>query len=548
PNDGGDFRLRSGGAEIFSVVTTDSPASVRELTPDAAYINYTFPTAAGDIIISSIVIYKDGVAYAKAEDGDGTYIPLTSYTTYTNNQVKPRTFTYSDDDTMGYGDVRRGGFLPDDGEITNIGVSLVPTGIGHYSYENGGTHYFQAGETRAPSEDVHLSKLKDGRRYFWVNIKFGSFGNYSNVKNWKVTGRQFKAITLSTSATGATVATFPDAVAAGVKVTATYKTTSVSGDFKYLFRKGEKDQDPIAFDEDESGGARNTYNVALKLDEATARSYSTSADVDDVIVGLESAPDGFYSFQDGGFAQIHRNLLIAFKETAAADSGATTKNDPSTGWVPLKDPATGWDFFAITANATGTVQWFKSIADLFAYTKTSKYDASVRNHLPLKAYDVKITATDAQDTLLQPATIFGKGKVLGPDTTRFHSELYFATATELQRIGFVLPPALPRRRHDPVRPGRPRRRGPDRVQLPGPQGLEPDDRFRLRLRDGPDRRRFVEVEPEPGRMRGGSHHRQAVRRRALLHLGRYRPDLLLPGSGLLRRPDPIRGRGHRGAV
>ena len=442
PNDGGDLQIRSGGDAILTIVTTDAPAALRTLEPDAARVEWMFPSSSGPITLASVVIYKDGVLYGTATEGDGAFIAIGSYTTRTAMNVSPRTFTSTDDATILSAHTRVGGFLADDGRVENLVVKIMPKrGWGSYSFGSESTgHFRNEGTVTVPEADVHLGTTRAGKSYFWVDITFGSLMTSADIEKWSVSYKVAGTyIELKQDANGNTIAVFPEAVAGGVVVTATYSTASVSDDFKYVFRKGLKDQDPIAFDEDAASPTRNSYNVALKLDYGTARTYSTTSEVDDVIVGLESAADGFYTFTDSQFGGIARTMTIQLKETAAADSDATTQNDPSTGWVQLRDPAplaTEPDQFTIWGQHFGKAQWFKSIAAAFHFTKKGSLKPDVSYLLPLAAYDVRIIATNAQDTA---PDFTRQGFVSTADSDRFHSELYFASATELQRIGFVLP-------------------------------------------------------------------------------------------------------------
>jgi hypothetical protein len=221
--------------------------------------------------------------------------------------------------------------------------------------------FHKTSHTLTTRDFLGISTTDSGQKYFWLNLSINHRPILkTDVDYFNVSYKVKQSVLVEDRNDGRLIVDFQDSVAAGVEVTATYKTSAVGEGFKYVFRKGDSDQDPVFMDEGDNG-FRNAYLVGLQLDQGTARRYSTASDVDDLIIGLESGPEGYYDLKakSGEFRFAHREIQIRIKETAADDAPGNN-NDPATGWIQVLDPNTGRTWFQIYGKSRSTVPWFFS--------------------------------------------------------------------------------------------------------------------------------------------------------------------------------------------
>jgi len=130
-------------------------------------------------------------------------------------------------------------------------------------------------------------------------------------------------------------AVFDDAVPSGT-VTAHFRSLPFGFEVETNFSTGAIDQDPL----DIGQGVRSSRVVGLQLSQATLRRFTTSREVDDILVGISSGQGGFYNQGKKGTGGITRKVRIRLREVGAPDVPAkkgflSGLYDPSTGWVDM---------------------------------------------------------------------------------------------------------------------------------------------------------------------------------------------------------------------
>lgn len=448
---GADLKLKIGNRQLFDEVTLDSPVEQRTLSAVPGSGNKSFLFPAADIEPESVSIYVDGVLVWTASGGS---VEVSDKETVAPSFCAATMFSASGgllstaikDFTMGNFAVRTGCILPKFGQIDEASVSAVLLFDKARGWTLPGSERSGFSSTvTLTADDWALGETDDARQYLWVDLKISSVLATAHVSSKAVKGftvgyslkTASLVINVVASADGTSQANFSEAQTG--TVTATYKTKSKAGEgFRFKLTKGDTTQAPFSEESKSFFGApqgtRRTVNVALELTKGAVRRYSSSEDVDDVVIGIDSGPRGFYGMEsDGSQGGLARQLTMRFKETAASDTGATKDKDPSTGWVVLKNPHFESKFtdsvFRLADRFQGQGSWFFSLADLVEYTRTGKKPSGTANWLSPKRYDVEVTAIDS-------AGVNEGGMV---DTDRRFSDLFFANATEIRRVGFILP-------------------------------------------------------------------------------------------------------------
>ena len=469
PVAGTGLLVRYGGQYLTSqTVTTDSPVEQQLLTHKAGSSGavWAFPSVGGTLIEASVQITVDGVTVYTGAEGAGaspsttdTEAVAAKFCTAENFTSNATAFAGGNRDSTIHGVEKRVGcFLPKPGLVDQKSVSAT-IHLGQSSalvaYTVKDTKHSSAAGAKSMAlkpDDWGFSQTVDGKQYFYVRkvtissngaqalavASAGSTGITGFTLSYSVKSGSV-AVSVTKARDGSWEATFSPAISSAAVVKATYKVSATFEDAKYSFRTGQIDQAP-ATDEDKgffgpsTDATRTTVLVGLELVQGTRRRYTSTVEVDDLLVCVESGPRGFYgTSSDGGLSGVGRSVTISFKETSATDAGATKPNDPSTGWIVLKNPSKDANYpdsvFRLRDYFTGPGQWFFSIADLFEFTRTGKVPTNSKNWLPPKSYMVEVTATDA-------AGVNAAGIV---NTDRYFSDIFFATATEIRRVGLVLP-------------------------------------------------------------------------------------------------------------
>jgi len=452
PLSGADLRIRISGVDQFGATTLDSPAEQLILT-QIDDDRRVFAFGGRYVIPNTVAIYFDGtLVWVGGPEAGGAPDEVDS-TTVTAQDCAARLFARSSigaananpDEDIPEFDVRLGCFLPTPGEVDPDSVdayialnNVTNPKVSAWKLVGSGRTIHGKLSAQLTRDDWGLAQADDGRQYLWTQITVPQRTTIQLVTQNVVRGfrlsysvRKRIGAEIKVRADGTTEVHFTEAVGAGVEVRATYKTEGVISrldGFRYSFSDGRNEQDSVRC---EDGSSRVALPVELALTQGTVRRASTSAAVDDVIVGIATDGDGFYHIDnDGGYRGISRKLAMRFKTSAATDQGATCPDDPTTGWVALKDPNTGADRFRLEDFFLGEGAWFFSIAALFAYTKDPKgWKSSSVNWLPTAAYDVEIVAVDAAST-----DEYGIQR-----TDRTFNSLVYKSITEVRRSGFVLP-------------------------------------------------------------------------------------------------------------
>lgn len=451
-----DTRLRVGGTDLFSAVTLDSKPEMVELTAigtDRRRWGFGY----GNIDPTTVLIYFDDTL-RHVGDAEAGHDPADVVSeTVAATVCEPRIFQKSaglfsssalGDSDMGTFDVRLGCILPKAGEIDveSMKAEVLFKDATSGRLDGSGTSFVLKKLVTLKQADIGLAHTDDARQYLWARVSVANRSLQQLFTQGIVTGFRVAYsmkpkvfVDIVKNAAGNWEAVFAEPVPSSVtKVKATSKIAdkvTVDDGFRFDVLPGTPDQDPVG---ESSGGrffgkstsTRATVKVGLKLDQYAKRRHSTTTEVDELVLGVEAGPRGFNAIDtDGQPNGAVRRLQIRLKETAAADAPATTRNDPSTGWVQLLDPDSQTDTFRLEDKFTGPGTWFFSCAGLLDYTKDRKAKADAGGWLPTRSYDVEIVAID-------PANSDNQG-ILRED--RWFSDLWFQHATEVRRVGFVLP-------------------------------------------------------------------------------------------------------------
>lgn len=464
---GTDLRVRAGGIDLYSAVTLADPGALNELTLIANSDRRRWGFPVRDVLESSVLIYFDSTL-RYAGDAEAGHDPASvASESIAATAAEARLFqqkaalfatTALVDADMPAFDVRLGCLLPKSGIIDEASMKAEALFKNATSGKllGSGSWFVAKKSVALGPKDFGIARTDDARQYLWARIEIANRTLQQVFAQGIVSGfrvayslKPTVFVDIRRMPDGSTEAAFGEPVPASVaKVKATYKAEDkvTRGDgFRIGLTDGSVDQDALGdasgFFGPPSTSTRSTMPVGLLLDKGAKRRHSTTTEVDELVVGIEAGPRGFQSIDsDGDSRGATRDISIRLKETAAADAPATAKNDPSTGWVELANPTPGGGTagtqgpagpttFRLNDRFTGPGTWFFSCADLLAYTRETKAKPGAANWLPARKYDVEVVGLDAANT-----DSFG---VLRED--RYFSELWFQHATEVRRIGFVLP-------------------------------------------------------------------------------------------------------------
>lgn len=421
PVDGRNLDIDIDGVRAFERVDANSDLAERLLSPvDADKKVYRFPKA--NVLRDSVEVFVDGTFVGSGGTFAGD-VDNDRETTTTDARVTPKKFRRNSDDP----DLPEfnviGGLLPTDGKVNkgSVEVKVKTSGLRSIRFTHSGIARSRGDITTLKSDDVVVRELPDGTPYFYVRIRWESDEKLNRIDYFLVSFKSVDTVTTRVD-DGALVVRFPESRTSSEQVTAHYLTSTYGEDMRVTFRDGDKAQDPLPLDD----GTRLTFNVGTELLKATEVTYSTKNPVHDVEVSLATGSDGIFTTGSGGTSDASRNIIIKLKETDASDAPGKN-NDPSTGWITLEHPDTGTTEHRLTGATIGQARWFFSVADMLAATKGGT-GASAAKNLPLKKYDVSVTATDAPNTLPN-----------GQASDRVHNKLSFDLATEIVRTPLTLP-------------------------------------------------------------------------------------------------------------
>lgn len=444
PLDGSDLKLWENDRVVLEKVTTESPTAERSLTAvDATNRVFAFPKK--NVVPSTVVIYEDGTAIAVG--GENGEVVEIAYTSYTNEVVKDRRVIDVDkagasaedfiDDPEApdkTADARIGGYFPENGIVDEQSVSLKMVTLAKSTiwWSGNGSSKVTTGPARVhtvPADNIHVSKNRDDRPYFWVSAAKGAPPTTSgNVAFFKVDAKIRPEVVIEIRE-GTWVAVF-DAAHTGT-MTATFDVSTFGEEIKFQFRNGARNQDPLPTD-----GIRNAKVVGTELTAFSAQTYTTTREVDDVEIVLESGPEGFYDHAISGrdmcdFRQASRDIQIRIRKNGAGDAKAKN-NDPATGWVTLSNPNEDkdrTDHMRIHGQVNGPARWFFSAANLLHFTRGRPYGVAAAT-LPRAKYDIEVMALDAPN-------VDSQGVELGAE--RIRSEVFFAHVNEINRTRLTVP-------------------------------------------------------------------------------------------------------------
>lgn len=223
--------------------------------------------------------------------------------------------------------------------------------------------------------------------------------------------------TIETNKSFRSKAVFETAIPAGT-VTATYRTLPFGVEVKTFFQPGDIDQPVVPLD-----FLGQSRAVGLQLAQAIRRTYTTTVEVDDAVLGLSSGAGGFFRQTSKGPRRLDVDVRIRFKLTSAPDKDASTfaENrggadqpsgivdtvpnalDPSTGWVPARFKANqSSSFLRIHSDTTGgTARWAFRLSDAWrlALKDGGAADSFLETvtKLPREKYDIEVLRLSTDD-------------------------------------------------------------------------------------------------------------------------------------------------------
>lgn len=449
PIDGGEIELWMNDQELFRRIDSTGSTTSRTLTPhrnDPTGTIYDFP--ADNIVPDSVRIDVDGSLYAVG--GDNGIVEEADKQTFTGRPVTAKVIGSSGSTGDVDGDLTAtsgvlGGVLPVDGvvrpEDLSVTVSMKNLGVFQTVSFDGGATFVGGKQFSVPPSAIHVGELDDGRSYFWIashNDKLRTLFGQGFVTGFTVSGKYARTVEITTR-DGQWVAVFTDDLSAST-VTATYDASILGDDIGYEFRPGTIDNQPARVGAKPilpTDGTRNVRTIGTELTQASDVTFTSSQEVNDIEIILESGPEGFTDPANvgrdaGDFRPANRKVSIKVREDGAADV-LVEGTDPSKGWVTLN---TGWQpgpgktgqIFELIQNTRGTARWIFSIADLLHFKRSGK--ATKGNSLPKRAkYQVKVTAIN----------VAGARAHDDNQDAGVVSDLFFASAQEVQRVSLRLP-------------------------------------------------------------------------------------------------------------
>lgn len=362
PQSGADLHVWLDKTAIFEVVNGESLPDERRLTDlDGTRTSWYFPK--DGVQRYDVRIYLDGDLYGVLPDDPLSDLATSIKTTSSENldQVKIRDgFLYDKYNSA----ITLGPSSWQGRDQFRVWANLVTSNqyfaaaIGNYSDE-------RTGYILLTSDMYEIRQLTDGSAQIVLNdkieIPFSSTSGWSGAPD-RTNVRSKKAVSIKVEYPGPdadlqlfdletcehefrTKAVFRNAVPAG-EVEAHYKVLPYGVEVKAIFQPGDIDQEAVPLDFNSQSRAVN-----LQLAQAIRRTYSTTVEVDDLVVGLSSGSGGFFRQGKAGTSRLDMDIRIRFKKSDAPDAPASTFGTsreyiegPGGTWntTNVKDPSTGW--------------------------------------------------------------------------------------------------------------------------------------------------------------------------------------------------------------